>query len=148
MTLRKYLVLLAIVFFGAAGDVLLSHGMRQVGEIHLANWHEAVTAVANPSITIGILFLIVYFAAYLSALSWADLTYVLPATAIGYVVIALMALYFLDERISMMRWAGIVLITIGVGFVAIGPSKTRDVLPESVAVTGELAGDTTPEGKA
>ena len=66
-----------------------------------------------------------FFASYLSALSWADLTYVLPATAIGYVVLALIAKFYLHEHISLMRWAGILLITAGVGFVATGPALTE-----------------------
>lgn len=133
MNFRKYLVLLAVIFFGAAGDVLLSRGMRSGAEISFANWQHTFTALANPWVILGTLCLIVYFAAYLSSLSWADLTYVLPATAIGYVVIALMAHYFLGEHISVTRWAGIILITVGVGFVAVGPSQTRTAeaaLPE------------------
>jgi drug/metabolite transporter (DMT)-like permease len=58
-------------------------------------------------------------------LSWADLTYVLPATAFGNVIVALLSKFWLHEPISLERWAGIVLITIGVGFVAQGPSRTE-----------------------
>ncbi len=133
MTFKKYLVLLSIIIFGSAGDVLLSRGMREIGEIHVSNWTHAVTAVANPWIAVGIVFLIVFFGSYLAALSWADLTYVLPATAIGYVVLALLSRYFLHEQISIARWAGILLITAGVGFVAGGPSLTEREAPSLVA---------------
>lgn len=125
VTFKKYLVLLAIVLFGSTGDVLLSRGMRDIGEIHLSNWTHAITAVANPWIAVGIVCLIVFFGSYLASLSWADLTYVLPATAIGYVVLALLSRFFLHEQISFARWAGILLITAGVGFVAGGPSLTE-----------------------
>ena len=132
MTVHKYLVLLAIVIFGATGDTLLSRGMKEVGEIHLNDWHELIYAIGNPWVLGGIVLLLGFFASYLSALSWADLTYVLPATAIGYVVLALIAKFYLHEHISLMRWAGILLITTGVGFVATGPALTEreeDVTP-------------------
>ena len=74
---------------------------------------------------LGIALLIGFFASYLTALSWADLTFVLPATAFGNVIVALLAHFWLHEPISIERWAGIVLITLGVGFVANGPSLTE-----------------------
>ena len=54
VTPKKYLVLLAIICFGSTGDTLLSRGMRDVGEIHLSNWTNAITAVSNPWIACGI----------------------------------------------------------------------------------------------
>jgi drug/metabolite transporter (DMT)-like permease len=125
VTVRKYFVLLAIVIFGATGDTLLSRGMKEVGEIHLSDWHELIYAIGNLWVLGGIVLLLGFFASYLSALSWADLTYVLPATAIGYVVLALIAKFYLHEHVSLMRWAGILLITVGVGFVATGPALTE-----------------------
>ncbi len=125
MTFRKYLVLLAVVFFGSIGDTLLSRGMKQVGEIQLAHWTQAIAAIANPWVAAGIVCLCVFFGSYLASLSWADLTYVLPASAIGYVVLAFLSKFFLHEQISLARWAGIALITAGVGFVAGGPSVTQ-----------------------
>ena len=88
-------------------------------------------AVVNPWVFIGIFFLLAFMAAYLTALSWADLTYVLPATAFGYVFIALIAKFFLHEHISALRWLGILLISAGVGFVAGGPeSSSTKQIPE------------------
>jgi drug/metabolite transporter (DMT)-like permease len=69
--------------------------------------------------------LIGFFASYLTALSWADLTFVLPATAFGNVIVALLSRFWLHEAISPERWAGILLITVGVGFVAQGPPLTE-----------------------
>ena len=65
-----------------------------------------------------------FFASYLTALSWADLTFVLPSTAFGYIVVAFLARFWLHEPITPYRWAGILLIVCGVGFVANGPSLT------------------------
>jgi drug/metabolite transporter (DMT)-like permease len=67
----------------------------------------------------------------MNALSWADLTYVMPATALGYVLLALVARFVLHEHISPLRWLGIVLITAGVGFVAGGPALTEHPLGEA-----------------
>ena len=78
---------------------------------------------------LGIALLIGFFASYLTALSWADLTFVLPATAFGNVIVALLARFWLHETISLERWAGIVFITLGVGFVAQGPSLTERPMP-------------------
>ena len=136
MTFRKYLVLLAIIFFGSIGDTLLSRGMRDVGEIHVHDFGRVIGAVANPWVVGGILCLLVFFGSYLASLSWADLTFVLPATAVGYVVLAGLSKYFLHEQISLARWAGIALITAGVGFVAGGPSVTERPHAETTQLAG------------
>jgi drug/metabolite transporter (DMT)-like permease len=136
VTFKKYLVLLAIVFFGSIGDTLLSRGMRDVGEIHVHDLGRVISSIANPWVAVGILCLLVFFGSYLASLSWADLTFVLPATAIGYVVLALLSKYFLHEQISLARWGGIVLITAGVGFVAGGPPLTERPEPQ----VGQLVG--------
>ena len=56
---------------------------------------------------------------------WADLTFLMPATAFGYVVMALLSRFWLHEPLSAYRWAGILLIVCAVGFVANGPSLTE-----------------------
>lgn len=107
------------------GDTCLSRGMTSLPAISLAHPGTLIAAVFTPWIALGIALLIGFFASYLTALSWADLTYVLPATAFGNVIVALLSRFWLHEPISLERWAGIVLITIGVGFVANGPSLTE-----------------------
>jgi len=104
--------------------------MAAMPPITVAHPGALIAAVFTPWIALGIVLLIGFFASYLTALSWADLTFVLPATAFGYVVIALLARFWLHEAISLERWAGILLITLGVGFVAQGPSLTRHPVPE------------------
>ena len=81
--------------------------------------------LTTPQILLGIALLICFFASYLASLSWADLTFVLPATSIGNVIVALLAKFWLNEQISPGRWIGILLITAGVGFVTQGPSYTE-----------------------
>jgi drug/metabolite transporter (DMT)-like permease len=120
----QYAVLIAIMFTASVGDSLLKRGMDQVGTVdfhHLGLlWH----ALFNPYVDLGILLLIGFFACYTTALSWADLTFIAPATAFGYVVIALLGRFWLHEQLSPSRWLGILLIVCSVGFVAGGPSRT------------------------
>ena len=124
MTFRKYMVLAGVTVFAAAGDSMLSHGMKQAGSISIHHLQELVVAVLNPWVAVGILFLLAFFASYMNALSWADLTYVLPATSLGYVLLAFVARFALHEQVSPLRWVGIALISGGVGFVAGGEALT------------------------
>jgi drug/metabolite transporter (DMT)-like permease len=130
--LRKYLVLAGVTVFAAAGDSMLSHGMKQTGSISLHHLQGVFSAVLNPWVAVGIVLLLLFFAAYMNALSWADLTYVLPATSLGYVLLALIARFALHEQVSVVRWVGIALISGGVGFVAGGPALTSHEHQESL----------------
>lgn len=125
LTLQQYLILIAIMLTASVGDSLLSRGMAQVGAVDLHHLGKLWTALFNPYVDAGILLLIGFFASYMTALSWADLTFVMPATAFGYVVVAFLARYWRHEHLSAYRWAGIVLIVCAVGFVANGPSRTE-----------------------
>lgn len=124
LTLRKYLVLASIAVFGALGDICLERGMNQIGSLSLSNAGSLISAIFTPWVAIGIVLLLGFFAAYSIALSWADLTFVLPATALGYVLIALLAQFFLHQEVSLTRWIGILLVSVGVGVVAGGPPLT------------------------
>jgi drug/metabolite transporter (DMT)-like permease len=122
---RQYFILGLVGFSAPLGDTCLSRGMTAMASMTLAHPLSLLAAVFTPWIAFGIALLICFFASYLTALSWADLTFVLPATALGNVLVALLARFWLHEPISLERWAGIVLITLGVGFVAQGPSRTE-----------------------
>jgi drug/metabolite transporter (DMT)-like permease len=145
VTFRKYLVLAGVTFFAAIGDTFLARGMKQVGNISLHGLPDIVFTLLNPWVALGVFFLLGFFAAYMTALSWADLTYVLPATSLGYVLLALIAKFFLHEQVSPARWVGIALISAGVGFVTQGPALTRhpardgqqELEPETVGTRAE-----------
>lgn len=125
MTLRRYAILGTITLSAAFGDTFLSVGMKKVGPVSVHHLSSLFAALRIPWVVAGIVLLIAFFASYLTALSWADLTFVLPATSFGYVIIALLSAFWLHESISPARWIGIFLITAGVGFVTHGPSYTH-----------------------
>ena len=119
--------------------------MKEVGSLSLHHIPHILLAISNPWVALGIAFLISFFACYANALSWADLTYVLPATSLGYVILAVIAKYGLHEHISTARWLGIALISMGVGLVAAGPELTHRQQPNhsgkesKVVLTGGCA---------
>jgi multidrug transporter EmrE-like cation transporter len=141
VTFRKYLVLAGVSVFASIGDSMLSRGMKDMGGVSLSRLHTLLAALRDPWIVGGILFLLAFFAAYMTALSWADLTYVLPATSLGYVLLALIAKFVLHEQVTTLRWVGIFLIAVGVSAVASGPELThahqRDAEPELAALQEE-----------
>src|SRR5580698_8725340 len=103
---------------------MLSHGMKQTGNISLHHLSGVILAVLNPWVAIGIVLLLAFFASYMNALSWADLTYVLPATSLGYVLLAFIA--------------G------GVGFVAGSPALTAHGQDELLSSQSNLSGSNFP----
>ena len=125
MNFRKYLVLAGVSIFAPVGDSLLSYGMKQVGNISLHDIPALLLAIGNLWVALGIVLLLGFFASYMTALSWADLTYVLPASSLGYVLLAFIARFALHERVSLTRWLGIALVSGGVGFVTSGPERTH-----------------------
>ncbi len=124
MTFRKYLVLTGVALCASLGDSLLAYGMKQAGNISLQHPMKLLLAILNPAVACGIVLLLGFFSCYMTALSWADLTYVLPATSVGYVLIVLIARFCLHENVTTTRWLGVLLISGGVGFVTRGPALT------------------------
>ena len=118
---KTYTLLASMVLFGSVGNVLLSLGMKQTGEIldfsPTALAGAFVRVFTNGSIWLGISSLLVFFASYLLLLSWADFSYVQPASAIGYALVAVLGYFLLGEFISPTRWTGVPLICAGVALV-------------------------------
>jgi drug/metabolite transporter (DMT)-like permease len=79
-----------------------------------------LVAIFNPLVLLGIVLLIAWLLTRMAMLSWADLTYVLPVTAFGYVVSAILGWAFLAETITPVRWAGTLLIVAGTVLVGLG----------------------------
>jgi drug/metabolite transporter (DMT)-like permease len=125
---KTVVLLVLMVLFGSAGDVLLSKGMKDIGEV--SDWSPAallrtgVEVFTSPTVWLGIAGLALFFVCYLLVLSWADFSFVLPASAASYVLVPLLGFLALDEFVSPLRWAGIALIAAGVAFVGLTPPST------------------------
>lgn len=132
----QYLVLLAITLSAPIGDALLARGMREVGNVDLQHLNLLWRALFNPWVDGGIVLLIGFFATYTTALSWADLSFVAPATSLSYVITALMGYLMLGEHLPLSRWLGVFLILCAVGFVAGGPSRTEHPQLDRMDVEG------------
>jgi drug/metabolite transporter (DMT)-like permease len=142
LTARQWLILGLVAVCAPLGDACLSRGMSKLPAISLAHPATLIAAVFTPWVAGGIALLICFFASYLTALSWADLTFVLPATAFGNMIVELLARFFQHEAVSFERWFGVILITVGVGFVAQGPSLTerpKARVPEAAAPEASIS---------
>ena len=118
-----------VVLSSLCGNFSLSWGMRQVGSLVSFSPLAYMRAVFNPWVALGISLLILWLFFQLALLSWADLSYVLPVTSIGYVLSALAGRLFLHEEITRWRWAGILSIMAGVALVArTAPASPRSVI--------------------
>ncbi len=127
-------VLTVAILANSFGNVFLTMGMREINPASApdASWlrHTAAHVVTNPWMIAGVLLLIVFLSAYLAALSWADLSFVLPATAPAYILSAILAHYFLNESISPLRWAGTSFIVVGTCLVAQSGRSKRTITTE------------------
>lgn len=119
--LKTSILVVIAAMIGGAGHVMLSAGMRTVGDLTSAQAGRGAmvwSAVFNPWVLFGVLFQAIFFFMYLALLSREALTLVLPMTAISYVAIALLAQTFLAESVTPVRWAGIAFIVVGVFLVS------------------------------
>jgi len=116
-------MVLMVVFSNAAGDVFLTKGMKQVGDvsamdsIHLLQTIKRIAS--NLNFVLGVACLAVSFFSFLTVLSWANLSFVVPATAIVYVITVLGAKFFLREQIDGMRWTGTSMVCLGVALICL-----------------------------
>lgn len=121
MTALTLLFVAIVVLAGEGGSIAITHAMKQGGEVtHFSP--RNLLAVFGRTFRrgwawLGIGLMTVAFFSLLAALSWADVSYVVPATASNYIVGALGARFFLGERLGSARWAGILLVSIGVALV-------------------------------
>ncbi len=115
---KTVLVMLMAVSAGTVGDLLLAKGMKEMGDISAMNLrgilNVALQALTTPKLIIGTAMLAIFFFLWLAVLSWEDLSVALPMQALNYVLVAFLSQYFLGEVVSPTRWAGTVLVCIGV----------------------------------
>jgi len=127
---KTYLFLALMVILGPLGNVLLGKGMKRIGATASWNPNELVHFLAqlmgSGFIWLGVGCLLAFFAAYMLVLSWADYSYVQPASAVAYAVVALLGHFFLGEVVTPLRWMGVFIICLGVLVVGNTPPRTNE----------------------
>ena len=112
------LILLATLAV-SLGEALLAKGMKQSNQSG-PEFASQLRGVLNPAVIFGTLLMATYFILYMLALKWADLSFVLPFTAVSYLLGAALAKYYLHETVTPSRWLGALIITLGVVVVGFG----------------------------
>ena len=110
--------MLLAVTAGTVGDILLAKGMKELGDVSAMNLRGMLAtgyqALTSPKLVAGTAMLTLFFFLWLAVLSWEDLSVALPLQALNYVLVAFLSQYLLGETVSPLRWAGTVLVCVGV----------------------------------
>lgn len=131
---KTLVMVLLMVVCANVGDLLLKRGMMKVGEVQISPvglWHALLATMHNGTIWLAILFLLGFTLCYMTAVSWADYSYVMPAGAFGYAVQTTLAVVILHEAVNGKRWIGVILICVGVLLVG----QTKPSTTGNAAVT-------------
>jgi uncharacterized membrane protein len=128
LSIGTALLLALTVVLGAVGDLLLGAGMKEVGRVEAGSASAVarafVSTFTNGDIWMGVGSLLAFFICYLVLLSKVDYSYVQPASAVGYALVAILGYAVLGEAVTVWRWAGIGCICLGVGLVGQTPPRT------------------------
>jgi drug/metabolite transporter (DMT)-like permease len=120
LRLKTWICAAFSVLANVFGNFFLKRGMPD----ELASPLAYVGVLFRPWVTLGVVLLVLWMLSRMTLLSWADLSYVLPVTSIGYVLVAVVGKILLHENISGRRWSGILLIMAGVALVSAGAPQT------------------------
>ena len=129
--LKTYLLIVVMVILGPLGNVLLGKGMKHIGAA--TSWDPAgmllflLQLSRSGLIWTGVACLMAFFAGYMLVLSWADYSYVQPASAMAYGMVALLGHFLLGEAVTPVRWAGVLIICAGVLVVGHTPPRTTEI---------------------
>ena len=123
-TIRTYLLLLIFLALRAFGNLCLAWGTKHLPETLATDPLVYLRSMLDPAIALGIVMLIMALLVRLALLSVADLSFVLPMTAVGYVLAALLGRFFLHEVVSPQRWLAVALIFAGTALVSSTPQST------------------------
>jgi len=120
LRIKSWICAVVVVLSNVFGNFFLKRGMPA----QLPTPLDYISALFQPWVALGVVLLILWMMSRMALLSWADLSYVLPVTSIGYVLVAIVGKVLLHEEITDRRWAGIALIMIGVALVGGGTPQT------------------------
>jgi uncharacterized membrane protein len=110
---RTFALAAAVVFLNAFGNLSLAWGMRHTDAIVGLNPLDYVRAMLNPFVAAGIVLLVLWLLTRMALLSWADLSFVVPITSVGYVLSAILGVWFMAEVVTPVHWMGTALIFAG-----------------------------------
>ena len=128
-----------VIVTNVVGNLLLSLGLKQIGSLLDRPPAAYIETLFNPLVAGGVGLLIVWMISHMTLLSWADLSYVLPVTSLGYVLTAVVGRFFLHEHVSLQRWGGVWLIVLGVVLVSrTHPAKPAEAEPAREEEEAEL----------
>ena len=133
LRIKTLFMVLLMVVCANTGDLMLKRGMLQIGAVQVTPiglWHALLATIHNGTIWLAILFLLGFTFCYMTAVSWADYSYVMPAGAFGYAVQTVLAVVILHEVVSPQRWFGVVLIVAGV--MLVGQTHPSTTPPKTV----------------
>lgn len=130
--MKTFLLLCSLIAFSSLGEILSAKGMQQVGAVSFRP-RALINAIGrmlrNPFLFAGVVFLAVSFFSFISLLSYADLSFVVPLTAVAYITNTLGGRFFLHERITRERWLGTLLVAGGVTLISLS-SKLEQHAPQ------------------
>ena len=122
--IRVAAFLCLLILGSTGGEIAITHGMKATGEPERLRPVELLRflgkALRNGWFWAGVPLMALSFYALLVLLSWEPISFVIPASALSYVVGTLGAKYILREEVSLARWTGVVLVCVGVALVALG----------------------------
>ena len=122
--MRNSIFVFLVTVAGTGGEMAVGRAMKDLGEITLftpnAIFRVVIRAMARPFMWLGLLLMAVAFFSLLLLLSWANVSFAVPVTALSYVIAAVGAKFLLREKVSGMRWLGVVMVCIGVALVWAG----------------------------
>jgi len=122
---RTYRLLIFTLLLRPFGNLSLAWGMRHFPNVLAGHPLLYMEAMLSPFVALGIITLILAQLTRMALLSLADLSFVLPATASGYILSAMLGRFFLNEQVSSGQWLGTALIFSGIALVGSTPAKSH-----------------------
>ena len=136
--MKLILILLIGLLFESTGVILLKKGMTQIGDMQKVSasevWRVVKSGITSPQILLGVLFEALFFGCLLLLMSKSDISFLWPMTGLSFVFATFAAICFLDERVSAVRWVGVVLIVFGAVLISVS-EHAKPKLPEAAAST-------------
>jgi drug/metabolite transporter (DMT)-like permease len=135
-------ILLIGLVFESAGIVFLKKGMDQINKPTDITVHAVgrllIDGATSPQILLGIFFQALFFACLLTLMSKSDISFLWPLTALSFVFTTFSAMLFLGERVSAVRWIGVIFILIGAAFISYSEHAKKRDLPAPASASGKI----------